>query len=152
MLHPDLRAARFIPNFSWNLPLVRLIRRLPTPPTLVPAGLSITNRTVPGPDGAPDVRIRVHRPTDLAHPAPALLWLHGGGHLIGKPEQDDRSCLEFARRLRLTVLSVDYRLAPEHPFPAALDDAHAVLTWLAQPDGELAVDADRIAVGGASAG
>jgi acetyl esterase/lipase len=151
VLPPELRAARFIPNVSWTPLLVRLIRRLPMPPTRVPTGLTVTNRTIPGPDGAPDVRVRLYRPTGLPPAAPALLWLHGGGHLIGKPEQDDRTNLEFARR-GVAVVSVDYRLSPEHPFPAALDDAHAALTWLARPDGELAVDADRIAVGGSSAG
>lgn len=151
MLHPELRAARFIPNISWTPPLVRLIRRLPMPPARVPAGLLVTNRAIPGRNGAPDVRVRVYRARDLTEPAPALLWLHGGGHLIGKPEQDDRTCLEFARR-GIAVVSVDYRLSPEHPFPAALDDASTALTWLAAPNGELAVDADRIAVGGASAG
>lgn len=151
VLHPDLKAARFIPRFSWTPPLVRFIRRLPMPPTRVPGGLSVTNRTIPGSDGAPDVRVRLYRPLGLPPAAPALLWLHGGGHLIGKPEQDDRTCLEFARR-GMTVVSVDYRLSPEHPFPAALDDAHAALTWLAAPNGELAVDTDRIAVGGSSAG
>jgi len=119
VLHPDLKAARFIPRFSWTSPLVRLIRRLPMPPVRVPAGITVTNRTTPGPDGAPDVRVRLYRPAGLPPAAPALLWLHGGGHLIGKPEQDDRTCLEFARR-GVTVVSVDYRLSPEHPFPAAL--------------------------------
>lgn len=157
-LHPDLRAARLIPTVTWNLPLVRVLRRLPLPRPRVPAGVEVRDVHVPGRAGAPPVRVRLYRPsatgrtgarTASAH-TPALLWLHGGGYLLGRPEQDDRACLEFVHRLGITVASVDYRLAPEHPFPAALDDAHAALTWLAKPGG--GVDVGRLAVGGASAG
>jgi len=149
-LHPDLRAARLIPNVTWNLPLVRVLRRLPTPRPRIPAGVEVRTTHVPGPAGAPPVRVRLYRRTGRPGPTAALLWLHGGGYLIGRPEQDDGTCLEFVQRLGITVASVDYRLAPEHPFPAALDDAHAVLTWLATPGGGVVVE--RIAVGGASAG
>jgi len=147
--HPDLRAARFVPTVTWNLPLVGVLRRLPVPRPRVPAGVEVRDVHVPGPAGAPPVRVRLYRPTH-ASSTPALLWLHGGGYLIGRPEQDDHLCLEFVQRLGVTVASVDYRLAPEHPFPAALDDAHATLAWLARPGG--GVDVGRIAVGGASAG
>lgn len=94
------------------------------------------------------VGIRLHRPRGT-EPAPALLWIHGGGYLIGDASIDDGLCRRFSRELGITVASVDYRLAPQHPYPAALDDCYAALTWLA---GLPAVDAARVAIGGASAG
>ena len=81
-----------------------------------------------------------------------MLWLHGGGYVIGTPEMDDRACIEFARSLGLIVVSVDYRLAPAHPFPAALDDAWAAFNWMTNHSQKLALDPTRIAIGGASAG
>jgi acetyl esterase/lipase len=93
--------------------------------------------------------VRVHRPPGLQTPAAAMLWIHGGCYVVGSAAQDYKLCRRFARTLGIVVASVEYRLAPEHPYPAALDDCTAALNWLAgQPD----VDASRIAVGGASAG
>lgn len=102
--------------------------------------------------------VRVFRPsgsgdataaTTAAAPGPALVWMHGGGYLVGSAAQDDALCRAFARRTGAVVVSVDYRLAPQFPYPAALDDCHEALVWTAeQPD----IDRDRIAVGGASAG
>jgi acetyl esterase/lipase len=78
-----------------------------------------------------------------------MLWMHGGGYVMGTAAQDDALCRHLARALGIVVAAVDYRLAPESPFPGPLDDCYLALTWLAdQPD----VDASRIAVGGASAG
>jgi acetyl esterase/lipase len=77
------------------------------------------------------------------------LWIHGGGYVIGTAQQDDELCRRFARVLGVTVAAVDYRLAPEHPYPAPLEDCYAALTWLAALP---AVDPARIAIGGASAG
>jgi len=151
MLHRDLAAARFLPRVSFGPRLVRLLRRVSVPAARVPAGLVVEDVPVPGP--AAPIRVRVYRPsTTPPAPRPVLLWLHGGGHVIGWPEQDDRTCLAFASRLQATVASVDYRLSPEHPFPAALDDAHAVLVWLHNHAAERLLDPTRIAVGGASAG
>lgn len=95
------------------------------------------------------VAVRLYRPTAATGPAPALLWIHGGGYVIGHPGQDDELCRRFARRLGATVASVDYRLAPEHSYPTPLQDCYAALRWLAALP---AVDADRVAIGGASAG
>lgn len=95
------------------------------------------------------VGVRVYRPTGVTEPGPALLWIHGGGYVIGNAKQDDRLCMRFCRALGITVASVDYRLAPEHPYPAPLDDCYAALLWLA---GLPAVDPARVAIGGASAG
>jgi acetyl esterase/lipase len=82
----------------------------------------------------------------------ALLWVHGGGYVIGDVVQDEVFCARTAHELGITVVSTNYRLAPEHPFPAALDDAFAAWQWLQQEAGSLGVDRERIAIGGASAG
>lgn len=116
----------------------------------VPPGLVVEDLAIEGPAGA--MRVRLYRPTTMDRPRPALLWIHGGGYVMGWPEQDDRLCLSVAGRLQMLVASVDYRLSPESPFPAALDDAHAALRWLVDNSLELCVDVGRIAVGGGSAG
>lgn len=99
-------------------------------------------------DGA--ARVRVYIP---AEPTGAgLLWTHGGGMVLGSAAVDDVFCGETARDLGVTIVSVDYRLAPRHPFPAALDDAHAGWMWMRHHAAELGLDLDRLAVGGQSAG
>lgn len=85
----------------------------------------------------------------VAGQAPALLWLHGGGYVVGSADLDEALCRRFATELGITVGALDYRLAPEHPYPAAIDDCDAALSALAQLAG---VDPTRIAVGGGSAG
>jgi acetyl esterase/lipase len=104
-------------------------------------------------------RLRVFTPTAGAAPRPgepgrpALLWLHGGGFVYGTPLQDDRFCAVTARDLGVVVVSVGYRLAPEHPFPAAVDDGFAAWAWLRSgAAAALGADPARIAVGGQSAG
>jgi acetyl esterase/lipase len=94
--------------------------------------------------------VRLYTPADPT--GSALLWIHGGGLVVGSARMDDRLCGETARQLGVTIVSVDYRLAPKHPYPAALDDCLAAWAWLAAHAGELGVDPDRVAVGGQSAG
>jgi acetyl esterase/lipase len=93
--------------------------------------------------------VRLFRPAGVAEPTPALVWIHGGGYVIGSAQQDDRVCRGFSNILGITVASVEYGLAPEHPYPAPLEDCYSVLTWLA---GLPAVDSGRVAIGSASAG
>jgi acetyl esterase/lipase len=112
----------------------------------------IEDRLVPGPSGAPDVHVRVYQPVDRPETLPALLWIHGGGYVIGSAEGDDLLAEQVADEVRCVVVSVDYRLAPEHPFPAPVEDCYAALKWLAASADVLGVDRSRIAIGGASAG
>ncbi|MEV7887042.1 alpha/beta hydrolase [Streptomyces sp. NPDC002817] len=95
--------------------------------------------------------LRVYTPVGGGSGA-ALLWVHGGGYLIGDVVQDEAFCAATARELGVLVVSTNYRLAPEHPFPAALDDALAAWQWLLASAGDLGIDQERVAVGGSSAG
>jgi acetyl esterase/lipase len=95
------------------------------------------------------VSVRVHGRSTSGAKRPGLLWIHGGGLVIGNPAQDDQLGRAFAQTLGIVVAAPEYRLAPEHPYPAALDDCYKALRWLStQPN----VDPTRLAVGGASAG
>jgi acetyl esterase/lipase len=150
--HPDLAMARLIPRFSFGPHLVSLLNRIHPSPPDAPIDMLIQDVTVPGPANAPDVTLRIYRPRALTSDAPALFWIHGGGFLHGRPEQDERMNIDFARTLGITVAAVRYRLGPEHPAPAALEDAYAGLVWLFANAAERGIDAERIAIGGASAG
>lgn len=110
----------------------------------------VENRTIPGPAGA--VPVRVYRAADAATPAPALVYFHGGGWVIGDLESHDNFCRALANRTRAVVVSVDYRLAPEHRYPAAAEDCYAAMCFVAERGGEIGADGARIAVAGDSAG
>ncbi|HEX4814197.1 MAG TPA: alpha/beta hydrolase [Nonomuraea sp.] len=112
----------------------------------------IENRHVPGPDGAPDVRVRIYRPSGEEPDRPALYWIHGGGMIVGVPEVDDAQMISYVEELGVVAVSVDYRLAPENPHPAPVEDCYAGLAWTAKAADELGIDSARLAVGGASAG
>jgi acetyl esterase/lipase len=115
-------------------------------------GVSSQDRFAPGAQGGPSVRVRVYRPDDQPSKLPALFWIHGGGYVMGDIEQDDRLMKQMVKRIGCVAVSVDYRLAPEHPFPAPVEDCYAGLKWLFAHAGELGVEPSRIAIGGASGG
>ena len=115
-------------------------------------GVTPVDRRAPGPKGAPEVFVRVYQPTDRPATLPALLWIHGGGYVLGSVERDDLLAKHLARVGQCVVASVEYRLAPEHPFPAPVEDCYAALKWLAAHSAEFGVNKSRIAIGGASAG
>ncbi|MET0379919.1 MAG: alpha/beta hydrolase [Spongiibacteraceae bacterium] len=98
------------------------------------------------------LRIRLYRPRSVENLLPALLWIHGGGYILGTADMSDERQSEMALRCHCVIVSVDYRLAPEHPYPAALNNCYAALEWLFASATKLSIDASRIAVGGASAG
>jgi acetyl esterase len=122
------------------------------PPYDAPVPLDVDEVLVPGPTGAPEVRVRRYRPADHVGRLPALVYIHGGGFVVGSLDLYDADCRRIAAEVGAVVLSVDYRLAPEHPFPAGLEDCYAALVWAAEHAGELGADPDRIGVGGESAG
>ena len=149
-MDPELEA--FIPLFpradltdpvAARKKLAELAAAAPAPDT---ADMEIEDRTVPA---DPDVPVRIYRP----HRAQgAIVWLHGGGFVMGDLDTEHPWAARIADGSGAVVISVGYRLAPEHRFPAALDDAYAVLTWTAEHAAELGIDPERIAVGGHSAG
>ena len=115
--------------------------------------LPVTYRDVAVPSGEGDRTIRCVLVQPLERPAdvPAVLHFHGGGHVLGQPEMDLPQLMQWAATLGAVVLSVDYRLAPETPFPGPMEDAWAALRWL-HDAADLGIDATRIAVAGTSAG
>jgi acetyl esterase/lipase len=110
-------------------------------------------RHVPGSTASdPAVRVRTYRPAQAAEPLPALVWMHGGAWSLGGPEFDEHLLQRWADEASLFAISVDYRLAPEHPYPAALHDCEAAVRWACSSASELGVDPARIGIGGSSAG
>jgi len=116
------------------------------------SGLRIENRTIPGPENAPEVPIRTYTPQGLESDVPCILHIHGGGFVIGDLDSEMGSCIQFARELGVVVVSVDYRLAPETPFPGGLEDCYAALCWARDNAQVLNIDISKIAVLGMSAG
>jgi acetyl esterase len=151
-LHPLLRelreerlAAGFRPPYELGVKAARVANAQPAladPPELV-RGIDDVDA-----DGVP---VRVIRGTDES-PAPTLVYFHGGGWVMGGLDEVEPSCRRLANAARCAVAAVAYRRAPEHPFPAALDDCFAATRWLADHAAELDLDARRLAIGGASAG
>src|SRR3546814_7041355 len=112
----------------------------------------VDDRHVPVPEGD-DIPVRVYTPADaVAGEAGVLVWFHGGGWVIGDIATADATCRALANRSGAVVVSVDYRLAPEHQAPAALDDCLAALSWTVENAELLGIDATKVAVGGDSAG
>jgi acetyl esterase/lipase len=114
--------------------------------------LDITEVLVPGPSGADPVRVRLYRPPGDGAPRPAVVYAHGGGFVAGDLDTEDVRCVRLAHDAGCVVVSVDYRLAPEHRYPAPLDDCYAALAWTASSAPALGVDPSRIGVAGASSG
>ncbi len=110
---------------------------------------AIENLRIPGPDG--EIPIRVYTPETPA-PHAGLVYFHGGGWVLCDLDTHDVPCAAIARRAGAVVVSVDYRLAPEHKFPAAVTDCYAATAWVAENAGKLGIDRNRICVGGDSAG
>ncbi|MGH4031518.1 alpha/beta hydrolase [Actinomycetota bacterium Odt1-20B] len=152
-MDPELEA--FVPLFPHSdltdpaaerKKLAELAAAVPAPDT---SGMDVEDRTVPGEGGDPGVPVRIYRPRQAQG---AIIWLHGGGWVTGGLDTEHPGAAWVATSSGAVVISVGYRLAPEHRFPAALDDAYTVLTWVAGNAAALGVAPERIAVGGHSAG
>ncbi len=116
------------------------------------SGVLTEDRVATGLASGPDVLIRIYTPAKRSELLPGLLWIHGGGYVLGSIQGDDYSVKRLVEAVNCVVVSVEYRLAPEHPYPAPLDDCYAALKWLFAHAEALGVDASRVAVGGISAG
>ena len=155
MVHPDLVAAlELLPDLgSLSSDTLVDVRRLLTEgrPAEPMAGVTTEWITLRGTEGTPDLRALLQRPTTPGS-HPAILNLHGGGFVAGTAAREEGPMQTLCAALDAVILSVEYRLAPEHPFPAALDDAWTGLLWLHEHAADLTIDATRIAVRGVSAG
>lgn len=118
----------------------------------VPNNVTVEERNIPGPDGAPEITVRIYRPTDVQAPVPGIYYIHGGGMIVGSLETGHGECLRFCSELGAVVVNVDYRLAPENPHPAPGEDCYAGLKWMSDNAEALGLDTNRVAIYGASAG
>jgi acetyl esterase/lipase len=154
--HPELRrAAWLIPRVTFGPRVTRWANRLqrgrgtPAPPSL--DGLTIRDETIAGGDGQP-MRVRLYLPAGDQGLRAAMVWIHGGGMIIGTPEQDQALNIELCRDFGIVIVAAAYRLAVDAPYPAPMEDCYAALNWLHSHADKLKVSPDRIAVGGNSAG
>jgi acetyl esterase/lipase len=157
-MDPELRTAfeQMLPLFQ-NMPedpvaVRKLMEQLPLPERKQSERVLVADRHVPGPSGAPEVPVRIYTPVTRTGMLSGLFWIHGGGFTAGNPEQDDALCERIVEEVGCVIVSVDYRLAPEHPFPAGPEDCYAALRWMSESAAALGIDRARIAIGGASAG
>jgi acetyl esterase/lipase len=144
---PELRSPVLpltaVPFTPGKLPVIRFLFRIPTRPG---RGVTVVTRDIGS------VRVSVTTPDARLTPSPGVLWLHGGGYIVGSPRFEAAGAGQLARELGVVVVAPAYRLAPEHPFPAGLDDCMSALRWMRDNAAELGIDPDRIGVIGASAG
>ena len=117
-----------------------------TPGPKNPEGILVENVFIPGQDDRTKIRLRIYKPKLAATLTPVLIWLHGGGYVMGRPEQDDVRCIQFAGEAGISVVSVDYRYAPKHPFPIRLEDSYSALKWVASHSQRLGVVTTGIAM------
>ncbi len=150
---PELRhPVLYLPLSFTNAATLALGRRLPFPGSAIRAGVEVEQHTVPVTATAPAVTVLTYQAATRPTPSGALLWIHGGGTIMGAARDCHVLCSRIAEELGLLVVNVEYRLAPENSYPAALDDCYRALRWLHDNATDLGIDPARIAVGGQSAG
>ncbi len=162
LIHPDVREPleqllAAIPGGFNSIPdivqrratVTQLLAAIEIPPN--PNVIS-EDRTVPGPEGAPDITVRIYRPVDATGTLPGIYFIHGGGMILGDIDGEDAVATQICERVEAVVVSVECRLAPEHPYPAPVEDCYAGLVWMARHASELRFDPERLAVYGGSAG
>jgi len=145
------------PGVAGPAPSLELLETMRSQPPRVPfdptpaAGVQREELTVAGAEGAPNVRVRIYRPRRSSPEAAAgIVWIHGGGYVLGSYDIDQPFLDSLVAKTGCVAVSVDYRLAPETPYPGPVDDCFAALSFLHEQAGELGVDASRLAVGGFS--
>ena len=117
-----------------------------------PENVAVENRTIPGLNGTHEIPIRIYRPKNATAASPGIYYIHGGGMVVGDLETGDFECKTMCAELGAVIVNVDYRLAPEHPYPAPVEDCYAGLNWMVDNAADLGLDIDRLAIYGASAG
>jgi acetyl esterase/lipase len=158
LLDPELKTLlSFLPPLNLDretLPLLRSMmgQRRPGAPESEVSQVTSTAVDIAGPPDSPPVRVLCYRPARAASTLPAILHMHGGGYVLGTAASSEATNRELAAELDCAVFSVEYRLAPETPYPGPLEDCYAALAWLHAHAGELRIDASRVGVKGESAG
>ncbi|KJB88398.1 lipase [Paenibacillus sp. E194] len=149
---PELRAAlEQFPGFQLEEKLAWSRSLLSNPPIEKSEHVHTTSQMIPGAAG--EMLAKVYEPASrTSAKLPAMLWIHGGGYVMGHPDMDDTLCERFVQAANCIVVSVDYRLAPEHLYPAAIDDCYAGMIWMTNEAESLGIDVDRVAIAGASGG
>ncbi len=154
-VHPELRqmAESFprLPFNRWNIWFIQRLVRL-QPKTRLPDDIHYEQIYIQDQDSKHKIRLCIYKPRAMVRPTPVMVWIHGGGMIIGRAEMSAAAVQSYVQELGIMVVSVDYRLAPNHPFPAPLDDCYAALKWVASHAEALGIDPNRIAIGGESAG
>lgn len=129
-----------------------MLEEMASLPSVHTENVTITDRHIPGPPNAPEVFVRIYAPQARKETLPGVMWIHGGGFIMGHPVMDDGLCQRFVEHVGCVVVSVDWRLAPENPFPAGVEDCYAALQWMVISASELGIDPERLGIAGASAG
>ncbi len=149
LLHPDIaKVVQAVPFPTVSDEQLAMMRTA-APPVPLSDAVERTDRLVPGENEVP---VRVHQPKGTEGPLPCLYSIHGGGYVIGSYSMDDAKFDGLCPKLGMVGVSVDYRLAPETPYPGPLEDCYRGLLWTFEHAGELGIDRDRIGIGGVSAG
>ncbi|MEK4172762.1 alpha/beta hydrolase [Lysinibacillus sp. FSL L8-0312] len=150
---PELRQAYSqFPGFRLQEDLAWSRSLLVQPPLEKSKLVHTTNCMIPRGDGG-EMLVKIYEPVKRSNDKlPAMLWIHGGGFVMGHPDMDDLLCERFVQTANCVVVSVDYRLAPEHPYPAAIEDCYAGLVWMTAEAPSLGIDVKRVAIAGASGG
>ncbi|MCG7410828.1 alpha/beta hydrolase [Paenibacillus sp. ACRRX] len=149
---PELKLALAqFPGFQLEANLEGSRSMLSGPPIEASEHVSTTSRMIRG--GAGEMLVKIYEPANRTDAKlPAMLWTHGGGYVLGHPDMDDVLCERFVQAAHCVIVSVDYRRAPEHPYPAAIEDCYAGLVWMTDEAESLGIDVDRVAIAGASGG
>ena len=148
-LFQQMPAFQFSPE---SLPVVRSAMQAARASITLPDSVSVTERLIPGPAGAPMMRALITQPKAAGRGRPGILHIHGGGYILGTSDMTLATDAAYAAQLGAVAVSIDYRLAPETPHPGPVEDCYAGLAWLHENADELGVDPARIAVTGESAG